>query len=420
MTTYMRLIQPLLHLRFPTAWAFVAVFASTTFAADPGVEVRVRTVDPEITAGRLTALSLRSAAVITCGDEKRQIPARDIISIEVSDVPREPTLGEVDDPLPGRDGVFVELANGDRVKGRLARDADDAIVLETPDLGNLTVPLEQIALIRFPQAASPAYVESLRWFEKAPASEDDRVLLTNGDILRGFITAIDREGVTIDGSSAKNTIPLRLAVGARLVHPLTAALQGLYAVASFRDGSRITFVSLEWTNREIQAVSVGGANLMFDAGRVSRINIFGGRWEWLSGQTPVSYEHTPMLALDWEYAKDRAVAGGRLTVAGESFERGIGVHSRSSLTFELKGACREFVTSFGMDDDSGPAADVTVAILVEGQKRFEKTHVRPGVLQGPVRLDVAKADRLELIVDFGDNGDVQDRFDWIETGVVHP
>ena len=112
--------------------------------------------------------------------------------------------------------------------------------------------------------------------------------------------------------------------------------------------------------------------------------------------------------------------GGPLTVAGEAFERGIGVHSRSSLIFEIKGAYREFVTSFGMDDDSGPVADVTVVILVDGQKRFEKAHIRPGMLHGPVRLDVAKAGRLELIVDFGDNGDLQDRFDWIGTGLIRP
>ncbi|MEK7710679.1 MAG: NPCBM/NEW2 domain-containing protein [Planctomycetota bacterium] len=397
-----------------------ATRTGAVLAADPGVEVRVRTVEPDPAVGRLTALSLQSGAVLQSGDDKRQIATRDVISIEVLDASRESTPDDSDDPPPGRDGVFVGLANGDRIKGRIARSAADALALDTSDLGNLTLPLEQVARIRFAQAAMPAYTESVRWFERPLASEDDRVLLTNGDVVRGFVTAIDHEGVTIDNGSARNTIPLRLAVAARLVHPQPAPPQGLYAVAAFRDGSRITFTSLEWVNREIEARSAGGARLEFDAGRASRLDFLGGRWEWLSDQSPASYEHTPMLALDWEYRPDRNVMGGPLTVAGEAFERGIGVHSRSSLIFEIKGAYREFVTSFGMDDDSGPVADVTVVILVDGQKRFEKAHIRPGMLHGPVRLDVAKAGRLELIVDFGDNGDLQDRFDWIETGLIRP
>jgi len=94
------------------------------------------------------------------------------------------------------------------------------------------------------------------------------------------------------------------------------------------------------------------------------------------------------------------------------------VHSKSVLSYGLDGAYREFVTSFGMDDDSGRGANVKVAILVDGQQRFERSNVVSGVLHGPVRVDVAGAKRLELVVDFGLNGDVQDRFDWIEPGLV--
>jgi hypothetical protein len=71
-----------------------------------------------------------------------------------------------------------------------------------------------------------------------------------------------------------------------------------------------------------------------------------------------------------------------------------------------------------MDDDSGPLADVTVMVLVDGQRRLEKTHVRRGTLFGPVRVDLSRAGRIELIVDYGDNGDLQDRFDWVEAGLI--
>ena len=125
-----------------------------------------------------------------------------------------------------------------------------------------------------------------------------------------------------------------------------------------------------------------------------------------------------MLSLAWEFKPDRNVLGNTITVAGQAFERGIGVHSRSSLTYDLKGDYREFVTHFGMDDDSGPYADVSVVILVDGKRRFEKHGVRRRKLYGPFSIDVKLAKRIELIVDFGKNGDVQDRFNWVEPALV--
>jgi hypothetical protein len=160
------------------------------------------------------------------------------------------------------------------------------------------------------------------------------------------------------------------------------------------------------------------SHVRVEAERIVRIDVVGGRWEWLSAHTPISYQHTPMLSLGWEYVNDRNVLGGPITVAGGTFEHGVGVHSRSRLTYDLKGVYRTFVTQFGIDDDSGQFADVSVLILVDGKPRFEKTGVRRRTLHGPIRLDITRANRIELIADFGRNGDLQDRFNWVEPALI--
>jgi len=249
-------------------------------------------------------------------------------------------------------------------------------------------------------------------------TEDDRVLLTNGDVLRGFISAMDADGIAIDTGTGPTTAPYRLVVGARLAHAVPAMTPQPYLILTLRDGGKLTATVLDWSDAGVSARLRAGVAVQVDADRIVAVEVIGGRWEWLSDHRPVSYEQAPMLGPGWEFQAGRSVLGGPILVAGETYERGIGVHSRSNLVFELNGKYREFVTSFGMDDDSGPFADASVVVLVDGQRRFEKAHVRRGSLFGPARVDVSHAGRIELIVEYGDNGDMQDRFDWVEPGLI--
>ncbi len=57
-------------------------------------------------------------------------------------------------------------------------------------------------------------------------------------------------------------------------------------------------------------------------------------------------------------------------------------------------------------------------VFLQRKLRFAQQNVRRGALHGPVRLDVKRANRIELVVDFGENGDLQDRFDWVEPALI--
>ena len=191
-----------------------------------------------------------------------------------------------------------------------------------------------------------------------------------------------------------------------------------YALVDLRHGGRITVTDLQWRGGLLVAALSGVGQVSIKSENVLSIEMIGGRWEWLSQREPVSYQHTPMLSLDWPYRTDQNLFGGPLAVAGQRFERGISVHSRSSLTYELGGRYREFVTALGLDDTSGPLADVDVSVRVDGKTLYSKQHFRRGELAGPIRLEVRGASRIELIVDFGAGGDLQDRFDWIQPALI--
>ncbi len=399
--------------------------------ADHDIQVTIQTVDEEVIRGPLVALSLSDGAVVRRDDVgRRHIPTRDLVRVTMAGL--VPTRQPKD--------LTLALTGGDVLHGRVVEGNNNNVVMETVDLGRVHIPLDSIERLCAARAYEPGYRESAAWFDRSGHADADRILLTNGDVADGFITAIDHDGISIEATFGETLVPHRLVVAARLAStksdahesrghqcllwPARAAstlpadtIHPRFRV-TLRTAGRLTMTGFDWTDGVVEADLRCGGHAKFEASHIVGVDVIGGRWEWLSSHRPISYEHTPMLSLDWDYARDRNVLGGPIRVAGQTFEHGVGVHSRSSLTYDLRGAYGEFVTSFGIDDDSGPCADVSVFILVDGKRRLDQAHVCRGELFGPIRLDVSKANRIELIVDFGDSGDLQDRFNWVEAALI--
>ena len=98
----------------------------------------------------------------------------------------------------------------------------------------------------------------------------------------------------------------------------------------------------------------------------------------------------------------------------ETSDRGLGMHSKTTVTYDLAGKYRSFRATVGLDRISGRKGIVDVRVLLDG-----KDQAIPG-LKGltadatvEVRLDTTGAKLLTLIVDFGDGGDIGDDVNWI-------
>ena len=372
-------------------------------------DIVATTVEKDSTTGQLKALSLRDGLIVrTDSDDERRIPLIDLVRITTS-----ARLAERDPR-----NITLTLTDGDVLYGRIGESTGETMLLETADVGRLSVPLDVVAGMNSAQASSSAFGESVDWLDRVRADTEDCILLTNADVVRGFVTGINADGVAIESSLGETTIPHRLVLAVRLASQPSAKIDSPHIIVTLGRSGRLTATDLEWSDSVVEARLRFGERIRIEAERIVSIDVVGGRWEWLAQHQPISYEHTPMLSLDWKYVADRNVLGGPISVAGRSFEHGIGVHSRSSLTYDLQGAYTQFVTSFGIDDDSGPYADVSVLILVDGKRRFAQEHLRRGQLSDPLRLDVTRAKRIELIVDFGDNGDLQDRFNWVNPALI--
>jgi hypothetical protein len=246
----------------------------------------------------------------------------------------------------------------------------------------------------------------------------DQVLLTNGDVVDGFVVGFASEGLQFESAMGVTLLPHRVVVAVRFGGAAPVPIEGPRVVVSLRRSGRVVMSEVDWRGTAVRGRLVLGPAVEFESQHIVALDFLGGLWEWLPSREPISFEHTPMLALDWGLSVDRNVLGEPITVARETFDHGIGVHGRTRITYDLQGRYRELVTQFGMDDHSGPLASIDVQILVDGQRRFVQSDVRRGMLFGPVRVDVSRANRIELVTDFGANGDIQDRFNWVETALV--
>ena len=127
--------------------------------------------------------------------------------------------------------------------------------------------------------------------------------------------------------------------------------------------------------------------------------------------------------MTWPYASDRTVSGAPLRLAdhgGEStFDKGLGTHPRTTLTYDLGGKYRRFDASVGIDPAVGGRGQASVRILVDGKEQsFPALKALAAGNPIPVRVNVTDAKELVLEVDFGTAGSVQADVNWAEARLI--
>lgn len=380
------------------------------------VAVVVRTVsaetsDASVVAGRLISFSLKEGLLLESTDKPQAPPLR----TAASDVVHIVTHGISVPPSAGMASVI--LANGDRIIGTPGEFSDMVVAMESPSVGAIGLPLDDVARWLNPRVPGSLSTWSHPMLGDVSAASD-RLLLANGDIIEGIVRSIDRDAFTLETDFGLSRIAQERVAAVVIVSAAPPRDSRLRARVTFVDGTRLTTDEFVWSDGHARMTLLGQADRDIPVRHISRIDIVGGRWRWLSELEAQTSTSASSGAIPWSHRFDSNVLGGPLRVAGQRFEQGIGVHSPSVMIFRLDRHYAAFVTSFGIDDHSGPFADVTVRIKLDGQLKYEQRSVRRRRLFGPLRIDVTNGDRLELIVDFGKMGAIQDRFDWIEPALI--
>ncbi len=311
------------------------------------------------------------------------------------------------------------LLTGDRILGQPAGCKDERIVWKNPALGEFSVPLKAArGILRTGRNADA--LDSAR--------NDDLVKFSNGDSAKGIVVDVNSDKLKLDVAGSVVEIPVG---DIEFLHFGQAGKPEPASGRAFRlrllDGSLVTTSSLTISDTKTEFKLPDGASREIPLASLIAIEQLNGPVSWLSSRLPEKIVQIPFLPGPPKPTRMDAALGERpwsdgpkpISFGNRTYARGIGVYAYSRIDYVLHGSYKALRTQYCIAVGRNQYADVTVRIKLDGKTVHEVEHFRAGVLASPVVVEIPTAAKLlTLEVDYGDNNDAQDRFNWIEPALL--
>ena len=282
-------------------------------------------------------------------------------------------------------------------------------------------------------------------------ARQDELRLVGGELIRGTLAGGEtRLGPQAPGAAAEDfrmmlagrTEPLVVSA-AKVQTIVLGSLSGLSAVADregstlmtlgLRDGSLVTCWAVHAGKSSVELELAAGGKLkaaheplgegssgFWD--EVTLVQPRSPRVKYLSDLVTIGYKHIPFTSVEWPYGRDRSDLGSRLRCGGTIYLKGLGMHSASRLAYELDGDWQRLEAEIALDDAAGAAGSVLFKVVLEEAGRWRAAYESPIVRGGdpprPVTIELNRASRVALLVEYADRGDVLDHANWLTVRLV--
>ncbi len=120
---------------------------------------------------------------------------------------------------------------------------------------------------------------------------------------------------------------------------------------------------------------------------------------------------------DMSNGEQAAGDGGPITIAGTTYEKGLGLHAPSTVTYFTAGQCDTVAAQVGIDDETNGQGDVTFEFWGDGQQLASSGTVSGGDPAVPLSADLAGVDVLQLRV-LDNGGPNFDHADWADAQIT--
>ncbi|WNI26278.1 NPCBM/NEW2 domain-containing protein [Streptomyces sp. ITFR-16] len=121
---------------------------------------------------------------------------------------------------------------------------------------------------------------------------------------------------------------------------------------------------------------------------------------------------------DTSNGESAAGDGKPLTIGGQVYAKGLGVHADSTVEYYAGGACSTVTAQVGVDDEKGDKGSVAFEIWADGTKAASTGVLTNAMAAQPLSADVSGARVVRLVVTDGGDGVDSDHADWADLRIT--
>ena len=318
-------------------------------------------------------------------------------------------------PTPALD-ARVFLAGNEQLFGKLEAIGDDKLTLTTPWGDRLDLPMTRIVGVYM---GMPDHKESAESFAKRLKTRGDQDTLLarakDGEIvaITGVVEAIEANKLGFQYGGKTRTLPLKGVEG--MILAARPALPPPTEVRPTFDLAGGIVISGRWATIEPaiwQVEAPWGQTIKLPATDVRSVRVRGGGMSYLSDLEPSRVEEIPYFGRQTPYRKDVSLTGAPLRLDGQAIDKGLAVHSRTSLTYDLNHRFATFEALVGFDESGGKKGRVDCRVFADGKEIYANPDLRADAPATRLSLPVAGAEQLRLVIDFGADENTGDRVIW--------
>ena len=324
----------------------------------------------------------------------------------------------------GQPAAWVDLTDGSTLVVASITSAGGTTRLGFGD----QLPSRAVVAVRFQAHAATTVAEWAR-LQESEASGDVLVVRKGSslDFHRGILREIGPATVRFEVDGEVLPVKREKVFGVIVYQAAARNLPESVCRLAEANGSTWDVHTIGLDDGQVQWTTPLGLTIKRPVSELAKIDFSQGKIVYLSNLKPESVEWTPYIAAGKPLASwseffrprnDQSLRSGPLELGGQTYKKGLALHSRTTMVYRLPGRFHRFKAIAGIDDRFRPRGNVRLVIRGDEQVLLTLTVAGTDEQPQPIDVDLSGARRLTILVDFGDDLDVADHLDLCEARIV--
>lgn len=358
--------------------------------------VKVSTLDGETVAGQLKSMTSVDVTM-TANGKDTLLPIDQVTAI---------VFGNAFEA--NKDNIEVRLLDGSRLSCIQAMTSGGKLKIQSSAYGDVSVPLSQVVSVQF--ARDPR--QSKTWDEYHSRKQKQDLLVIRKkdgsglDHSPGVVASVSAD--TVAFVLGGDEIPLKrerihgIIFSRSKDEPTTPTLR-----VKVGKTDQLSARSLGFDGESANVELMSGLKFIVPATWLASVDLSSDKIVYLSDLEPRQYDFVPFFGESeitlFRYRKDETEFRRPIRLAGKTYQRGLSIHSKTTLSYRISGDYRRFQAVMGIDYDRVRRRVGHVHIVISGDDTVlfegDVDHADP---PAPLDLDVTDIRDLKILVDYGE------------------